>query len=243
MNDSLNLELKSDQESVALDDIEAAVGDYTDDFSDDTESARELINGTRPSDGGEVRFDLHKIGPDALRVLRRALKSLTSAGDPGVLDDVKRLFSYAPALTPTLLSYVSSVSTAVKPQVADVLDDLIQSTTMNEWQRQWVVQTLHELGLLEDDSSGHLAERREWVKDLRLRSPSMVTIAYSTLALAAASVLTFDEAMQAFEEAPSSLLSWHAAALRISAGADARNQKRLTAASRLSPIHAALMAS
>jgi hypothetical protein len=241
MMDSLDLEIQPGQSSIALDDIEAAVGDYTDDFSQDSDAAKTFIGGARPFGDENASVNLHRVGQDNVRLLRRAVQSLTQAGDPGVLVDVQRLFTHVPTLTPTLLNYVSAVSSVALGSAVEVLDRLIASASMNEWQRQWMIQTFHELRLLRGGSVGDQGARLGWVKRLMRDSPSPVTVAYATLALAAASAITFDEVMQEYERAPTPLLSWHASALRLSAASDVRNNSSLTAAARTSPIHLALM--
>jgi hypothetical protein len=241
MADTFELEIQPDQSSVALDDIEAAVGDYTDDFSEEPEAAAAFIRNAVPHEGKRVTVNLRGAGQDDLRLLRRAVQSLTLAREPGVLNDVQRLFTYMPALTPVLLKYVDAVSSVAAEQAIDVLDRLTSYASMNEWQHQWMIQTIHKIGLLADGSGGEQLARLEWVKTLRRDATSPLTVAYATLALAAAGAITFEEAMQEYERAPTPLLSWHASALRLSAGNNAQNRARLAAAARTSPIHWALI--
>jgi hypothetical protein len=243
MLDSLSLTLEPGMDGVVLDDVEAVVGDYTDDFLQDLGAAKDYIRRAQVTDIPDNGFDLRKVNIENLRLLRRAFGSLTRAADADVVDDVLRLFIYVPALSPTLFRYLLSVYVAASDRVAAVVDEMISQASMNEWQHQWVLRTIHDLVLLGEGTSGELDNRIRWVKKERLESPSAVTVACSTLALAAARRIEFDQVMQDFEAAPSALLTWYAGALReyYEVGCEADLKKRLNAVASMSPLHKALV--
>lgn len=243
MFDSLSLTREPGIDGVPLDDVEAVVGDYTDDFSQDLEAARSLIHKAQVTDVPDDGLDLRKINTDNLRLLRRALGSLTHAADAGVTEDILRLFIYVPALSPTLFRYLSSVYLIAPDRVTDVVDEMISHASMNEWQHQWVLWTIHDLGLLREGALGQLDNRISWVKNKRLESPSAMTAAYATLALSAVRRIEFDQVMRNFEAAPSALLTWYTSALRehYEVGHELELKNRLDAVASMSPLHKALV--
>lgn len=243
MFDSLSLNREPGMDGVLLDDVEAVVGDYTDDFSEDLEAAKSCIHGAQATDVVDEGLDLRKVNTDNLRLLRRALGSLTHAADAGVTEDILRLFIYAPALSPTLFQYLSSVYLIAQDRVTAVIDEMINHASMNEWQHQWVLRTIHDLKLLREGALGQLDNRITWVKNKRLESSSAMTGAYATLALSAVRRIEFDQVMRSLEAAPSALLTWYAAALRehYEVEREPELKRRLDAVASMSPLHKALV--
>jgi hypothetical protein len=127
--------------------------------------------------------------------------------------------------------------------VTAVIDEMISHASMNEWQHQWVLRTIHDLGLFREEASGQLDNRIAWAQNKRLESSSAMTAAYATLALSAVRRIEFDQVMRNFEAAPSALLTWYASALRehYEVGREPELKKRLDAVASMSPLHKALV--
>ena len=243
MIDSSILEPQLGQKAMNVDDVEAAVGDYTDDFSGDTDPAKAAIKSAQATGGEDASMDLRKTTVEDGRILRRAFNALIAATDPDVVEDILRLFIYVPALSPTLCKYLASVYSVAQDRVSTALDDIIGQVSMNEWQRQWVIHVIYQLKLLGSQAPGDVGSRITWVESARLESPSQVTVAIATLALAAERSIDFNTVMQEFETSPLALLNWYATALREyrDTSPDSGLDKRLEAVAKTSPLHHALV--
>lgn len=235
-------EVKPEQEGQTTEDVEVAVGDYTDDFSQDVDAALSLISRTaNGDDAGSI--NLNQLSYADLRLLRRAFGSMAQAGDPRALEFVRPFAIYAPALFPSIMRYVRAAHDAESDAVVKVVDSVVASASMNEWQHQWMVQSMYEMSLLNDSSPGKLDERREWVSGIRRDSPSNVSTAYATRALATAGVISIDNLILSYEKSNSVLVPLYLDAI----GELFRNtsnealRKRVRSISKTSPVHAALI--
>lgn len=246
MDDSLRLQVQKEEgESILLDEVEAAVGDYTDDFFEDADAARQLVSEARPAEPivGDNRLNLRNASADDVRLLRRALSALAAAEEVAVIPNTLQLIIYVPALTPTILKYLIAVSSRNESGVAEVIDSMIDSVSLNEWQGQWLMYTIHELDLLAQGSTGNRSFREGWARNLRLNASQPALKAIASHALSAAGLLSFSETMNDFEALPTPLLGYTLTSLRDSFLRDQtpENNKRIEAVARISPLHAALV--
>jgi hypothetical protein len=244
MLDSLNLTVESGADGVDLDDVESMVGDYTDDFSEDPDTAIKFIQRTQVDADGDDRIDLRRMTAENARLLRRALGSLSHTRNAGAIPDMLRLLIFVPALSPNIFKYLQAVHSAEPELVTSVIDSVIDETSMNQWQQQWALHILRDLELLDSDAPGNAAGRLSWAKKLRLSAPSDITVAYAVVALAKVRAITFDDLMQNFEASSLALLPWYAEAIRVycEAAADDELDKRRAAIAKMSPLHTVLVA-
>lgn len=245
MIDSLNLELSPGQESLSLEDVEAAVGDYTDDFSENTDSAAELIQSATASNSGDDdnAINIRRITPVGLRLLRRALSSLEQASDSRALDHILPLAIYVPALFPSLMRYLVKLHSTDSAAVVTTVDAVVENASMNEWQHQWLIQIIQELNLLASGSGGRVNDRIKWVTSLCERASSKVTTAYACRTLAAVSLISLDDLTRVYENSPTALLPWylHAFDSLLSQATDEAIVKRINSLRKTSPLHGLLL--
>lgn len=244
MTDTLGLELSPDQDSLSLEDVETTVGDYGDDFSERADDAVEYLQKTVEGDESERvdKVNLRKISSGDLRLLRRAIGSLAKASDPRALVYIYPLAVYVPALYPSLMRYLRSAHEQSAAAVEEVIDRLIDSISMNEWQSQWTIQLMDELNSL-GVFSEKVTARIEWVKKQFLSSPSPVTVAFASRALASVGSLSEAEVVQAYESSPSCLTMLHLEALKVmwNRRPTAELKSRIRGISQNSPIHDAVL--
>ncbi len=149
--DVWGLETSAAGESIALDEVEDLVGDYTDDFgADDADAALAVIQRAQerrkdvPSGEKDDWVKLRDLRGEDIRLLRRALNGLVAAADPRAVEDVLRLAIFAPSLTPSLMRYLTTVAGAeastpeVRSSVAGVLDRLATDVALSAWQQALV---------------------------------------------------------------------------------------------------------
>ncbi|WP_156213283.1 RNA-directed DNA polymerase [Lentzea aerocolonigenes] len=197
---------------VDLDDIDTTIAEYTEDFSEDLDSARQVVQHSA-SDNPDESLDPRNITASGLRRLRRAIGSMAAEADSTVVEEVGKILPYAPAIMPTVCRYLCAAYPGAQAEVTRVVDDGM-SLSMNEWQAQWLVQLMHELKLLDGSSVGDLSGRIAWAQSLRFQSPSPVTVAYATRALSSAGHLSADEIVQGLDASPGVLLPWHVESLK-----------------------------
>ena len=242
LTDVLSISLQANQESFKLDDVEQAESSYAEDFSKNISGAVQVIQqiyvGSDIDDAPSSGVDISKAGPEQVRLLRGVFTSLTENRRPEAVGQVFILISYVPALTPSLVRYLVSLKETAQEAVAAVLIQIVREATMNEWQRQWLIYAFYESNLLEPSFDELLGERISWVRSTRLTTPSAVTKAFATVALAAAGELTFDQAMESFEACPGALTGMYGTALRVAydRAQSPETRKRLDAVMASSPI-------
>ncbi|WP_181771606.1 RNA-directed DNA polymerase [Amycolatopsis pittospori] len=226
---------------VDLDEIEMAIAEYTEDFSEDLDSARQAVQ-QAASDHPDESIDPRNISAAGMRRLRRAIGSLAAESDSTVVGEVGDLLPYVPAITPTVCRYLVAAFPGAPTEVTEVVGAAI-NLSMNEWQAQWLVQLIHELELLNGLPSDGLAERVVWVRNLRLESPSPVTVAYATRALSGSGHMSTDEIVQSLDSSPGVLLPWYAESLRahFNRTQDEDAKKRLQAVKDGSPLLSSLI--
>lgn len=225
--DVWGLETSEVGESIALDEVEDLVGDYTDDFgADDADSAVSVIQRAQvrrkdvPSGDKDHWIKLRELRGEDIRLLRRALNGLVAASDPRAVDDVLRLAIYAPSLTPSLMRYLTTVAgaegatTEVQSSVAEVVDKLATDVALNAWQHLWLIDVLRDLGLLRSGVEGATV-RCDWVDSLRRDSPNPALQAVAARALAEAERLPLTELVGSAERQSPALLHVYAAAGRV----------------------------
>ncbi|HEX7938868.1 MAG TPA: reverse transcriptase domain-containing protein [Gemmatimonadaceae bacterium] len=241
------LELRPDEgaESVSLedfDDVETHVGSYTEDFSDDADAAIAVIDRAKFDNLEDHDLDIKSLHGNDLRLLRRAIGSLSAAQDARALDAIFRLFTYVPALTPNLLRYLLTVAPANEEQVSRIVDQIVREASLNDWQRLWILHVMAELNLLAG-TGGEIESRLSWVRRVRAEGLRPATRATATLVLARGSRADLGEVIQDYENAPAVLLPVYGKAMRVAydASPSKASSDRLRAVASTSPLHRVLI--
>lgn len=233
----LGLTVTADKKVISGDEVEDVVGDYTDEFGlDDLERAMQIISGAQP-DADQPFINLREARSEHTRLLRRALNGLAAAGSADAVPHVKRLLEYIPSLTPTLIRYLVLVSDAASDEVDAVLDAIYQESSLNEWQKIWVLHGLSEIG------GTHSRERLAWVSHVSSTSPSSATRAAAWGWLAEMNEATVGQLVEQADSAPTCLQShyMHAIRVRVAASGDADEKKRLDALASDNALNSAIL--
>lgn len=240
--DNVGLVEHERQGAVDLDEIETAISEYVEDFSEDPESARLIVQRTATGQEGEG-VKLRSIDSDGMRTLRRAIGSLAVAGDSTVVKDVGEILPYIPAITPTVCRYLTAAYKDAPEEVAKVVDSATD-LSMNEWQSQWFLQLMQDLDLLKAPHA-NLHRRVSWVGRLRFESSSSTTVAYATRTLAGAGCLTSSDVVDGFDSAPDVLKPWYVESLMSCCQVEGERgdeaKKRLAAFKSSSPLYASIV--
>lgn len=218
----LDYTVTADQQVLPPDDVDAAVGDYTDDFGEADEEAALAVLVAAQVGAEAPAINLEDVRADQLRLLRRAIGGLATAESPAALEHVQRLVAYVPSLMPTVARYAIHISGTYQAEVVAALDDVTLSVTMNDWQKSWLLYALQESGALKAGPAEQLQRRMTWVRSLRASAPATAAAAWHALALAGAAPVA--ELLQALDIAPSSLASWYVDAVRVVYGAKPSKQ-------------------
>ncbi|WP_133057840.1 reverse transcriptase domain-containing protein [Mycolicibacterium conceptionense] len=260
--DALGLSPSEAGQAVNLDDVEDIVGDYTDDFGkEDADAAYDVIRKAEVRSADFVvgpeeahSINLSSIRGEDVRLLRRAINGLTLAGDARAVDEIVQLARYAPSLTPNLMRYLRTIGDQCEPQ-DDAWDDIIEAVdrlagevALNAWQNMWLVDVIHDLGLLSRDLGDEEAAKRraEWVDDLRRDTENEALRAAATRALAAQGLISLTSVIAAADRTSDALLHFYTSAGRECAqlltGIEATEaQKALTAWAKSSKLHGFLL--
>jgi hypothetical protein len=231
------------QESLKLEEVEVAVGDYSDDFSQDPAAAVAFIKSAQVKDIPKDGVDLHTLDTDQARLLRRALNSLIDAPNPAAVEDTPRLIAFVPEMTPTIVRYlVAAYSVAPEAAIA-ILDKWVSLNSLNDWQRSWILFAIHHLGALDPKTSGDVNLRLRWTLAARTEAHSPITQVSASLALARSSLMTFSDLMNDFEHAPPAVSMQALAALRESfeSNDSKANRARLMAVANSSELFKAVL--
>jgi hypothetical protein len=246
MLDVLGKERSEVGETISPDEVEDIVGDYTDDFTvDDVDSALGVVQRANVNDANDG-ISLKNIAAEDVRILRRALNGLAKAKDARGVEDMLRLAIYVPSLTPSIMRYLGAVVGSEPEKVAGVIDQLMQKVSQNDWQRLWLVDTMHQFGLLATIGDQLSDSRVEWVRELRDSTRNAPLLAVTTRALAAAGRLELDVIMADTEHAPAALLTYYATAAfeavaTQNSGGQPGGDKQLGALAKSSVLHKALL--
>lgn len=260
--DAFGLSPSEAGQAVNVDDVEDIVGDYTDDFGkEDAEAAYDVI---RRAEVRSADFDLdsdetHSINLRSLRgedvrLLRRAINGLTLAGDARAINEIVQLATYAPSLTPNLMRYLRTIGEGLEPQddawdgIIEAVDRLAGDVALNAWQNMWLVDVIHDLGLLsgnlnDKDAANH---RVQWVDDLRRDTANEALRAAATRALAAKGLMSVTSVIAAADRTSDALLHFYASAgrecARLLTGTEATEaQKAIAAWAKNSQLHGFLL--
>jgi Reverse transcriptase (RNA-dependent DNA polymerase) len=225
----LGLTVSSDQNVIAGDEVEDVVGDYTDEFGlDDVQVAAVLIAGAQPG-AGDQQIDIKGAHTTDIRLLRRAFNGLAAAKSDQGIEHVKRLMEFVPSLTPTLTRYLILVASTSNAKVHAVLDAICQQTSLNEWQKIWIIHGLSQVGATTGESSIGYPARLQWVSNVANTSPSPVTRAMAWYCLAEANAASIGELVEKADAAPTCLRTHYLAAVRVrlSGTSGSEQQKRI----------------
>lgn len=155
-----------------------------------------------PGTGGGATLD-RPIHLDELRSkdyssLRRAFRVLAEAADTTAIDLVLPLMVYAPALTPYLASYLLAIRGT---QSTAIVNELITSVSLGDWQKMWVVDVIGRSEALANPDADAV---RKWMSG-ELDGDSDIVRAYAAYWLARHGAVDFDILADAEWSAPSSL--------------------------------------
>ena len=215
--DQLGLQISADQTVISPDEVEDIVGDYTEEFgSEDLDRASDLILSAQPG-AEEPAVDLKETNTQQIRHLRRALGALASSNRPDALSNVKLLIDFVPSLTPTVARYCAMVAHAseeAKGLALATMDSILIGSSLNEWQRTWMVHLVSDLDGLDSGADGDTDTRRQWVEDVARHSSSPVTRATAWTTLARAGLPTAQTLARQMDEAPTCLYVYYLAGIR-----------------------------
>jgi len=259
--DTFGLAASGATEEVNVDNVEDILGDYTDDFGEEhADDAFALIQAAQVSviDDTELsdrrQINLNNISGEDVRILRRAINGLAVATDTRAINDVVRLAIYAPSLTPNLMQYLRRVGKQLNPEddawnnLVTTVDRLANEVSLNAWQYLWLVDVVHDLGLLSAqlaDKEGVL-RRAKWVDDLRKDNSNEALRAVATRALASQGHVQVTSVIDAADRASDALLHIYASAgtecVDKLVGTDKKDaQRAIDAWAKTSKLHAFLL--
>lgn len=198
---------------ISLDDVEAAAGDYTDDFSEAPDSALAFIQSTNLT-GENDGLDLKNADRDDVRRIRRALDSLAQDQNAEAFDSIELLISFVPSLTPDLIKYMMAAGSGDhRIRAGEILDSIIESVSLNSWQQVWLIEALRALDLLSDADPSSIASRLTWVQKCFATGKEPLRGA-AFWALAASSNLEVVETVAEAMDAPEAVKSLYLAGVR-----------------------------
>jgi hypothetical protein len=240
---TFGLEITEPNQLIELNEVEAVIGDYTDNFHDDDgTAAAEFIRGARVGESSDGGVNLKEATTDQVRLLRRAFGALTAKNDAAVIGSLDDIAAYVPSLTPDLSRYMMAVHAIAPDVTAEAIDRLVAKLSMNDWQRLWFLQVARDIGALSTGTREIASRLRLWVTDCRLAARSEPVRAAATMTLAAAELLELDDALKDLDIGANALLPYYvrACALVATSAGTTEATKRLDAVARESTLHAAL---
>jgi hypothetical protein len=196
-------------------DVESAVADYAE--IDETEAAETSLQVVRAAfvgsddEGDTARqgdIDLRRISAEGFRSLRRALGNLGRVGNPGAVDDLRKLLIYAPSLTPRIATYLMDVVGVATIEVRNAAAQALAQVSLSDWQVQWLVRVGRSTDLFLDRPDLLDRLRTDW----RLRG-ALALEAECVLALAEIGQVEVGEVDQGLRLAPAAIAPWFLAAL------------------------------
>ncbi|WP_084588811.1 reverse transcriptase domain-containing protein [Micromonospora globosa] len=213
------------QEIEVIDSIADYFGEDVD--QPDPVEAYGILDGAGITDDSPI--DLRRPSSQDVRSLRRAIAALAYREDEYGLNDVVRVVSYVAALTPAVAKYLMELDNS--PEVLAVLDIIIDEVSLNEWQKLWFIQAIHQLGALSPTSAGKSERRLAWARGLASSDRSYAVRAQAVAALASSARIGAEEIEMSMRDSPTCLAAWHLAALGdLAPNADARSRKIIDAA-------------
>ncbi|MEU7795568.1 RNA-directed DNA polymerase [Micromonospora tulbaghiae] len=218
-------------------DVEVAVTDYSDmDEADNVAWALLTLQRTEQHPDHVGRIDLRGLQAREMRYLRRALGALTRNKDPRGIRFLTELFRYVPALTPNILGYLVEVQDADREGTLARWREL-ERYSVSDWQALWLTYAARKMGILQDN--GHV---RDWVTSNARGNTSEALRAESYLALASASLTTFEDLDVGLRVAPDALAPWYVIGMKsLVGGPNAPTDKQLGAIRQSSPLFRALL--
>jgi hypothetical protein len=186
----------------------------------------------------ETVVQLGNLSTEDVRKLRRALRNLARVQNPNGLERVTTLLIYAPALTPSVATYLTSVAPIAPATVSEVFDTIRQKVSLSDWQAHWLVYVARSTALLQGDPQV-VQNRILWIKTfLRGRSTPHLR-AEAALALATVGELDLDELEYGLRNEPSVLSLWYLTAVKALAefNAEAVPESQLKALSNTSRLY------
>lgn len=211
--DSMGLEESQSGPTLKHESAEDIVGDYTDDFSQDPDSAFALLDSFTPDPPSDSQISLQAAGQSEIRLVRRALSGLAQCRDPRGIEAVPNLIRYIPPVTPSAMRYFSRLGEARKSRtkMAEALDEISFRAATNDWQKSWIIHTYRSSGVL--DLKRKRAPRIEWIRRQSDDGSSQALRAYSTWTLASLREIDSKVILKQIDEAPNALMLFYAAAL------------------------------
>ena len=196
-------------------DADVIVSDYEEMDEDPVEMATAVLRRTQTEYEGEDKIDLKRPKGAQVRDLQRAIKSLASQQDPSALEYIFMLLVYLPSLTPRICDYITAVTTnAPDKQCKDLINDVVNTVSLGEWQALWLVHVCRQLKLVGEK------DFRDWVSAQRDRGRGRPLGAEAALALAEAAVADFDDLDQALRSEPEALAPWFLLGMKSMANSD-----------------------
>jgi hypothetical protein len=215
--DQLGLQISEDQTVIAPDEVEDIVSDYTEDFgAEDLDAAVAVVTSALPG-AEEPGIDLKETSTLQIRLLRRALGAMAANDRPDALESIKVFIDFVPSLTPTVARYCAKVaanSDEAKTLALEVIDSILNYSSLNEWQKLWMVHLVTEVNALDPLHGLAPEDRRKWVEDVARHSSSAVARAAAWTALAEAGLVRAQSLARQMDEAPTCLYVYYLTGIR-----------------------------
>ncbi|MGW6623718.1 hypothetical protein ACWF99_21040 [Nocardia sp. NPDC055002] len=208
---TLGLDVLPENGTISAEEVEAVAGDYTDNFAEKPDSALALIRSANIS--GKDGIDLRTADREAVRKMRRALHALAGDNNVGAFESIRLLIGFVPSLTPDLIKYLITAGVGEhQGQAGEILDSVVESVSLNTWQRVWVIEAYRSLELL-SVAGPKLDSRLAWVQNCFFTGKEPLR-AVAFRALASASHVSIIQAVTEATEAPEAVRSFYFASVR-----------------------------
>ncbi|UTT67297.1 RNA-directed DNA polymerase [Janibacter sp. CX7] len=210
--DSMDLE-ESPGGPIQKEDAEDIVGDYTDDFDQDPDSAAEYLERFSPTPDGDAQLSLRDAGAAEVRMARRALSSLAKSKDLRALDSVAEIVRFMAPVTPSAMRYLIQLGQAKRSRtrIAAVLDELAHKAALNDWQKTWIIHAYDATGCL--TLKRNRTSRIEWIRHETESRSNAILSAHGVWVLARHHEVDAPQIMNFNNSAPTALSIFYAAAM------------------------------
>lgn len=211
--DSMGLEESGGGVTLKQEEAEDIVGDYTDDFSQDPDSAAAFLNSLTSAPPDDSQISLQNAGQAEMRMARRALSGLARNRDPRGISAIPDLVRYMAPVTPSAMRYLTRLGRAKKARtkIAEALDELAWRAATNDWQKAWLIHSYNESTVLTLKRSR--SARIDWIRSQMHQKSNQMLSAYATWILASAGELTSKDILSRLDDSPAVLGIFYAAAM------------------------------
>lgn len=231
-----NLSVTDESEVIDPTDVEVNVTEYP--AADEDESiavATDILARLEKHEDATERIDIANTNRADVRELRRAIYACTRHESDIAIGYVQRLFHFVPSLTPRLTDYLVAMHPNSPAAVDEIIDHLVSSKSLSEWQAMWVAYAIRAVG--SGDPEAH-DPRGEWLAAQRHRGRGRPLAAEVALSQAARGEIKFQELDTSLRMDPEALNPWFIQAIGLLGDVDANS---LNAVKNSSPLYKLLL--